>query len=96
MAFSTQQLIRRAHQTSFSISEDAQDTVTGRDRIFSIVSIHGVKLIDVYSLGIFYAVLLFHDWRRNTMELSDMIESGRLIRSIQNWIHQVADLDPLQ
>lgn len=42
------------------------------------------------------AWVLFHDSLRSTIKLSSMKESGRLIQSIQYWIHRIASLNPLQ
>ncbi|KAM0482366.1 hypothetical protein ACHAPX_002883 [Trichoderma viride] len=77
----------------FSVPWNAPETVEDRDRLFSV---HDAKLTDIYSFGMLCAWVLFQDSLRSTIKLSSMKESGRLIQSIQNWIHRVAGLTPLQ
>jgi serine/threonine protein kinase len=77
----------------FSVPWNAPETVEDRDRLFSV---HDAKLTDIYSFGMLCAWVLFQDSLRSTIKSSSMKESGRLIQSIQNWIHRVAGLDPLQ
>ncbi|KAM0259856.1 hypothetical protein ACHAQJ_003100 [Trichoderma viride] len=77
----------------FSAPWNAPETVSDRDRLFSV---HDAKLTDIYSFGMLCAWVLFHDSLRSMLIFSGMKESGRLVQVVQGAIHKVADLDPIQ
>lgn len=77
----------------FSVPWNAPETVADRDRLYSV---HDAKLTDIYSFGMLCAWVLFRDSLRSIMKLSDLKEGGRLIQYIQNEIHRVDGIDPIQ
>jgi hypothetical protein len=77
----------------FSVPWNAPETVSDRDRLFSV---HDAKLTDIYSFGMLCVWVLFQEQLKSILMVSAMKENGRLIQSIQGYIHRATDLDPIQ
>ncbi|KAL7792472.1 kinase-like domain-containing protein [Trichoderma ceciliae] len=77
----------------FSVPWNAPETVSDRDRLFSV---HDAKLTDVYSFGMLCAWVLLQDSLRGMLRLSGMKESGKLIEFVQGEIRTMAGLDPAE
>ncbi|RFU74987.1 serine threonine kinase [Trichoderma arundinaceum] len=76
----------------YSVPWNAPETVSDRDRLFTV---HDAKLTDVYSFGMLCIWMIFPNLR-DARRISYLKENDRLLQYVQNDIHQMGDIDPLQ